>query len=98
MARRGRPVTALGAEIDVGRAAQRVQVVLHRELLAQALADPVLHIVEGQLALREPLRELEDDELGPLRVRAYLEYRLPAGGPAVPDRPLAVRRQLGHGQ
>src|SRR2546422_2523620 len=78
-ARRGRRATASGAGVDVGSAAQDLEIVLHRELLAHVLADPVLHVVEAQLTLGQAFRELEHDELGPLRVRPHLEHRLQAG-------------------
>src|SRR5256714_13596910 len=68
-ARRGR-VTRSGPDVDVRRAAQHLEVMLYRELLAHVLADPILHVVEGQLTLGQALQELEHDELGPSRVRA----------------------------
>src|SRR5437773_7258899 len=75
-AMRGRRRRALEPDVDVGRAAQQIEVVAYRELLAQRLADAVLHILERQLALGEALRHLEHHKLGPARVSAHLEHRL----------------------
>src|SRR3989442_1338975 len=72
-ARRGRARWS-GANVDVRRAAQNVEVVLYRELLAHVLADPILHVVEGQLTFGQALHELEYDELGPPRIRARREH------------------------
>src|SRR5207302_2314052 len=96
-ARRGR-ATRSGANVDVRRAAQNVEVVLYRELLAHVLADPILHVVEGQLTFGQALHELEYDELGPPRIRARREHRLQPRHGVAADRALVVRRQLRHGQ
>src|SRR5438270_11301366 len=96
-ARRGR-ATRSGADVDVRRAAQDLEVVLYRELLAHVLADTVLHVGEGQLTLGQALHELEDHELGPPRIRAHREHRLQSGYGIAADRALVVRRQLRHGQ
>src|SRR5919108_3210449 len=80
-ARRGRwpsPLTPLEPDVDVGRAAQQVEVVFDGELLAQALADAVLHLVERELALREPLDQLEHDEARPRAPGPHLEHGLQA--------------------
>src|SRR2546421_4677731 len=90
-ARRGR-VTRSGPDVDVRRAAQNLEVMLYRELLAHVLADPILHVVEGQLTLGQALQELEHDELGPSRVRARREQGLQPRHRVAADRALVVRR------
>src|SRR5438105_6805874 len=77
-ARRGRRPTPLEPDVDVGRAAQQVEVVFDGELLRQPVADAVLHLVERQLALREPLDQLEHDEARPGGAGGRLEDGLPA--------------------
>src|ERR1051326_251165 len=62
-AMRGRRPRVLEPDVDVGRAAQQIEVVAHCELLAQGLADAVLHVFERQVALGEALRHLEHPEL-----------------------------------
>src|SRR5256886_16417675 len=74
-ARRGRATRSV-ANVDVRRAAQNVEVVLYRELLAHVLADPILHVVEGQLTFGQALHELDYDELGPPRIPARPENRV----------------------
>src|SRR5437667_39281 len=96
-ARRGR-ATRSGADVDVRRAAQDLEVVLYRELLAHVLADPILHVVEGQLTLGQALHELENHEFGPPRIHAHGEHRLQSGDGIAADRARVVRRQLRHGQ
>src|SRR5205823_4133766 len=80
-ARRGRrgEATPLEPDVDVGRAAQQVEVVFDGELLAQTVADAVLHLVERQLALGEPLDQLEHDEPRSWAPGAYFEDGLEAG-------------------
>src|SRR2546427_190619 len=51
-ARRGRGATALEADVHVGGASQQVEIVLLGEPLAQRVADPILHVLEGELALQ----------------------------------------------
>src|SRR6266496_957733 len=67
-ARRGRcacgPDVVLEADVDVGLAADQIQVVLDREVLAQVGADAVLHILEGELPFGQALGDLDDGELG----------------------------------
>src|SRR5437870_9848772 len=66
--RRGRRrVTASQPDVDVGGTTQDLEVVLDGELLRQPIANPVLHVVEAQLALGQTLQELEHDEPGPRR-------------------------------
>src|SRR2546427_11598006 len=62
-ARRGR-ATRSGADVDVRRVAQDLEVVLYRELLAHVLADPILHVVEGQLTLGQALHRSEERRVG----------------------------------
>src|SRR2546422_1841378 len=64
-ARRGRGVTALEADVHVGGASQQLEIVLLRKSLAQGLADPILHRLQGELTLRQRPDELEDEEPRP---------------------------------
>src|SRR3989449_5859783 len=85
-ARRGRGVTALEADVHVGGASQQLEIVLLRKSLAQGLADPILHVLEGELTLRQAPDELEHDEPrphGPLRDG---DHGLEARRGVVPDR------------
>src|SRR2546427_5087579 len=61
-ARRGRAATALEADVHVGRASQQVEIVLLGEPLAQRVADPILHVLEGELALRQAPDQLRSEE------------------------------------
>src|SRR5262245_43563747 len=72
-ASRARGATALEADLDVGRATQRIDVPLDGELLAHLLAQPILDVLERHLALGAILRDLDDGELGPGRVGAGLK-------------------------
>src|SRR5690242_5503615 len=74
-ARRGRREgpTPLEPDVDVGRAAQQVEVVFDGELLTQSVADAVLHLVERQLTLGKPLDQLEHDEARPRAAGAHFE-------------------------
>src|SRR5207249_11663534 len=76
--RRGREPrdTWLVANVDVRRAAQQVEVVLDGELLAQPVADPVLHFVEVELPLRPTLPQLEQDEPVPRVASTDLDHML----------------------
>src|SRR2546427_4216207 len=97
-ARRGRAATALEADVHVGRASQQVEIVLLGEPLAQRVADPILHVLEGELALRQAPDELEHDEPrphGPLRHR---DHWLEARHGVVPDRLEVVGGELRDGQ
>src|SRR5207237_6193219 len=98
-ARRGRRgATPLEPDVDVGRAAQQVEVVFDGELLAQTVADAVLHLVERQLALGEALDQLEHDEARARAPGAHLEPVLETGhGIAAHDLPV-IGRQVRHGQ
>src|SRR5438093_935749 len=89
---RGGGRRALEADVDVRRAAQQIEVVLDRELLAQGLADAVLHVLERDVALGDALRQLEHHELGPARVFAHLEHGLQAEHGVAADRALVVGR------
>src|SRR6266516_1258599 len=88
----GRERRALEADVDVRRAAQQIEVVLDRELLAQGLADAVLHVLERDVALGDALRQLEHHELRPARVFAHLEHGLQAEHGVAADRALVVGR------
>src|SRR4029453_13953671 len=58
------------AQLHVGRLPQLVDVVPDRQLLAQLLAYPILHVLESDVALRAAIGHLEHDVLvavaGPL--------------------------------
>src|SRR3989454_1871173 len=97
-ARRGRGATALEADVHVGGASQQLEIVLLRESLAQGLADPILHVLEGELTLRQAPDELEHDEPrphGPLRDG---DHGLEARRGVVPDRLEEVGGELRNGQ
>src|SRR5437660_2266669 len=92
-ARRGRRPTPLEPDVDVGRAAQQVEVVFDGELLAQTVADAVLHLVERQLALGESLDQLEHDEARARAPGAHFEHVLETGhGIAAHDLPVIGRQ------
>src|SRR6266496_97849 len=93
----GRP-TPLEPDVDVGRAAQQVEVVFDGELLGQAVADAVLHLVERQLALGETLDQLEHDEPWSRAPGAHCEYGLQARHGVAAHHLLVVGWQLRHGQ
>src|SRR5207249_2617993 len=93
-ARRGRCPPVLETDVDVGRAAQQVEVVFHGKLLAETVADAVLHLVERQLALGEPLDQLEHDEPRSWAPGAYFEDGLEAGHGDAAHHLLVVGRQL----
>src|SRR3989454_3935367 len=97
-ARRGREATALETDVHVSRASQQVEIVLLGEPLAQRVADPILHVLEGDLALRQAPDELEHDEPrppGPLRHR---DHGLEARHGVVPNRLEVVGGELRDGQ
>src|SRR2546427_7007756 len=52
----------LETDVDVRGATEQVEMVLDGELLAQAVANAILHFVEPHLAFREALDQLEHDE------------------------------------
>src|SRR2546430_8983639 len=101
-ARRGRGpregATPLESDVDVGRAAQQVEVVFHGELLSQPLADAILHLVERQLALGESPDQLEHDEARTRAPGAHLEDGLQPGDGVGADDLLVIRRELRPGQ
>src|SRR2546427_9861982 len=87
-ARRGRGATALEADVHVGGASQQGEIGLLGEPLAQGVADPILHVLEREFALRQAPEELEHDE------------PRPPGPPPGPDhgveaRPRGVAHALG---
>src|SRR5205807_10097643 len=85
-ARRGRGATALEADVHVGGASQQVEIVLLGESLAQRVADPILHVLEGELALRQAPDELQHDEPRSHRPLRDRNHRLEARHGVVPDR------------
>src|SRR5882672_7430479 len=68
-ARRGRPGTMLEADVHVGHAAELIEVVLLRQVLAQLVANAVLHVFERVVARGLPLDHDQDGKLGPLARR-----------------------------
>src|SRR5437016_10953666 len=96
--RGGRGATPLEPDVDVGGAAQQVQVVLDGELLRQPVADAVLDLVERQVALGEPPDQLEYDESWPRGAGAHLEDGLEAWHRVDAHDLLVVGRELRHGQ
>src|SRR3989475_2249362 len=97
-ARRGRAATALEADVHVGRASQQVEIVLLGEPLAQRVADPILHVLEGELALRQAPDQLQHDEARPRRPLRDRDHRLEARHGLVPDRLEVVGGELRGGQ
>src|ERR1043166_1917169 len=75
-----RGTTPLEPDGGVGRTGQQVEVVFDGELLAQAVADAVLHLVERQLALGEALDQLEHEKAWSRARAAPLDNGLTAGG------------------
>src|SRR5690349_8278398 len=73
-AKRGRRMR-LVSDVDVRHAAQEIEIMLDRELLAEGVLDAVLHLVERQLTLGQALGELEHDEARPGGPFADLEHR-----------------------
>src|ERR1700704_5084863 len=57
----------LETDVDVGGATQHVEMGLDGELLAQPVADAILHFVDPQLAFRQALHQLEHHEPRPRR-------------------------------
>src|SRR5712691_5358644 len=97
-ARRGREATALEADVHVSRASQQVEIVLLGEPLAQRVADPILHVLKGQLALRQALEELEHDEPRPPGPLPDRNDRLETRHGVVPDRLEVVGGELRNGE
>src|SRR3989449_5439497 len=96
--RRGRGATALEADVHVRGASQQVEIVLLGEPLAQGVADPILDVLEGELALRQAPEELEHDEPRPHGPLPDRDHRLEARHGVVPDRLEVVGGELRSGQ
>src|SRR5690349_24575535 len=94
-ARRGR---RLEPDVDVRGAAQEVEVVLDGELLPQTITDAILHVVEGQLPLGDPLGQLEHDEPWSRAAAADFEHGLQPRDRVPPDRLVVLGWQLRDGQ
>src|SRR5438093_3570235 len=95
IARRGR---RLETDVDVRGATHQVEMVLDGELLAESVADAILHFVEPQLAFRKALQELEHHEPRSRRPDGHLEYRLQSGNGVLPDGLVVIGRELRHGE
>src|SRR5712692_783431 len=91
-ARRGREATALEADVHVSRASQQVEIVLLGEPPAQRVADPILHVLEGERALREAFFVLMHDAPRPPGPLPDRNDGLEAGHGVVPDRPEEIGR------
>src|SRR2546427_7860439 len=88
----------LETDVDVRGATQQVEMVLDGELLAQPVADAILHFVEPQLAFGKALQQLEHYEPRPRRPDADFKHRLQPGDGVLPDGLFVVGRELGHGE
>src|SRR3989449_5098333 len=88
----------LETDVDVRGATEQVEMVLDGELLAQAVANAILHLVEPQLALGKALQQLEHHEPRPPRSGGDFEHRLQPGNGVLTDRLLVIGRQLGQGE
>src|SRR5689334_14662261 len=95
-ATRGRRTIRLVSDVDVRHAAEEIEIMLDRELLAERVLDPVLHLVERELAFGEALGQLEHDEPWPRGPGTDLEHGLEARHAVVTDRFQIVGRQLRH--
>src|SRR6266404_5525805 len=84
----------LETDVDVRGATQQIEMVLDGELLAQPVADAILHLVEPQLAFGKALQQLEHHEPRPPVPRAVPADRAQLAH--VPVGP-AVRPRLRHG-
>src|SRR6266571_9162820 len=88
----------LETDVDVRGATQQVEMVLDGELLAQPVANAILHFVEPQLALGEAFQQLEHHEPRPRRPKADFKHRLQPWDGVLPDGLLVVGRELGNGE
>src|SRR6266571_7396664 len=88
----------LETDVDVGGATQQVEMVLDGELLAQPVADAILHLVEPQLAFGKALHQLEHHEPRPRRPDADLKHWLQPGEGVWPDGLFVIGRQLRNGE
>src|SRR5438552_18302396 len=82
----------LETDVDVRGAPQQVEMVLDGELLAQPVANAILHFVEPQLALGQALQQLEHHESRPRRPNADFKHRLQPGDGVLPDGLLVIGR------
>src|SRR3989454_11807155 len=96
--RRGRGATALEADVHVRGASPQVEIVLLGEPLAQGVADPILDVLEGELALRQAPEELEHDEPRPHGPPPGRDHGLEARHGVIPDRLEVVGGELRSGQ
>src|SRR5216117_2651688 len=76
IARRGR---RLETDVDVRGATHQVEMVLDGELLAQAVANAILHFVEPQLAFGKALHQLEHHKPRPRRPDDDFKHGLQSG-------------------
>src|SRR6266487_5124382 len=66
----------LEPDVDVRGAPQQVEMVLDGELLAQPVANMILHFVEPQLPFGKTLQQLEHHKPRARRPNTHLEHRL----------------------
>src|SRR5438552_4452552 len=88
----------LETDVDVRGATQQVEMVLDGELLAQPVADAILHFVEAQLAFGEALHQLERHKPRSRRPEADFKHRLQSGDAVWPDRRFVIGRELRNGE
>src|SRR6266496_2401717 len=88
----------LETDVDVRGATQQVEMVLDGELLAQPVADAILHFVEPQLAFGEALHQLEHHKPRSRRPDADFKHRLQSGDGVWPDRRFVIGRELRNGE
>src|SRR5882762_1908084 len=88
----------LETDVDVRGATQQIEMVLDGELLAQPVADAILHLVEPQFAFGKALHQLEHHEPRPDRADADFKHRLQPGDGVLPDRFFVIGGELGDGK
>src|SRR6266404_11585 len=88
----------LETDVDVRGAPQQVEVVLDGELLAQPVANMILHFVEPQLPFGKTLQQLEHHKPRARGPDTHLKHRLQPGDRVFPDDLLVIGRQLGDGE
>src|SRR5207253_7187815 len=88
----------LETDVDVRGAPQQVEMVLDGELLAQPVANMILHFVKPQLPFGKTLQQLEHHKPRPRRPDTHLEHRLQPGDRVFPDGLFVIGRELGDGE
>src|SRR5438128_8958669 len=88
----------LETDVDVRGAPQQVEMVLDGELLAQPVANMILHFVKPQLPFGKTLQQLEHHKPPARRPDTHLEHRLQPGDRVLPDDVLVIGRELRNGE